>query len=193
MGRESTSPRRANLRPVRLHTVGHSTRSLDELVAILHAHDIRLLVDVRRFPASRRHPHFARESLERALPEAGIGYLWLEDLGGRRSRAKTSPHTAWRVAGFAAYADHLERPAAEAALATLVERGDERPTAVMCAEAFPHRCHRRLIADRLVAAGHEVVHLLDEERTERHQLPDFARVEDGRVIYDGGQRPLPVE
>ena len=176
---------------MRIFTVGHSTRSLEELVSILQAHGIGLLVDVRRFPASRRHPHFGRESLETALPEAEIEYLWLADLGGRRSRAKDSPHTAWRVTGFAAYADHMDTEAFDSALRALLEQAAERPTAVMCAEALPHRCHRRLIADRLTAQGHEVVHLLDEKRTQPHQLPDFARTEKGRVIYDGGQMALP--
>lgn len=173
-----------------IYTVGHSTRTLEELVAILGAHEIELLVDVRRFPASRRHPHFARESLERALPAAGVGYLWLEDLGGRRTRRAGSPHTAWRVAGFAAYADHMDTEPFERAMATVLERAREHRTAVLCAEALPERCHRRLIADWLTARGVEVIHLLDATRTRRHELPDFARVESERVIYDGGQPSL---
>jgi uncharacterized protein (DUF488 family) len=174
----------------RIYTIGHSTRSLDELVAILRAHGVELLADVRRFPASRRHPHFAGESLAAALPEAGIGYLWLEALGGRRSRRPGSPHNAWRIAGFAAYADHLDTPEFEQAARTLIERARDRTAAVMCAEALPERCHRRLIADWLKAQGHEVIHLLDERRARPHELPGFARVVNGRLLYDGGQLGL---
>lgn len=174
----------------RIYTIGHSTRSLPELVAILRAHGVELLVDVRRFPGSRRHPHFAREVLEAALPEAGIDYLWLEALGGRRPARKGSPHTAWRIPAFAGYADHMESEEFRDAAATLVARAAERRAAVLCAEALPERCHRRLIADWLTARGHEVVHLLDERRTRRHELPDFARVVDGRLLYDGGQLGL---
>lgn len=175
---------------MRIYTVGHSTRSLEELVAMLRAHGVELLVDVRRFPASRRHPHFSRESLEGALPEAGIGYLWLEGLGGRRSRRKDSPHTAWRVSGFGSYADHMDTAEFEAAAATLLERAREATSAVMCAEALPERCHRRLLSDWLTVRGVEVVHVLSETRARPHQLPDFARVEGERLVYDGGQMPL---
>lgn len=175
---------------MKIYTVGHSTRSLEELIAMLRAHGVELLVDVRRFPASRRHPHFSRESLERTLPEAGIEYLWLEGLGGRRSRRKDSPHTAWRVAGFGSYADHMDTEEFEAAAATLLERAREATAAVMCAEALPERCHRRLLADWLTVRGVEVVHVLGETRARPHQVPDFARVEGERLVYDGGQMPL---
>ena len=157
---------------------------------MLRAHGVELLVDVRRFPASRRHPHFSRESLERTLPEAGIEYLWLEGLGGRRARRKDSPHTAWRVAGFGSYADHMDTEEFEAAAATLLERAREATAAVMCAEALPERCHRRLLSDWLTVRGVEVVHVLGETRARPHQLPDFARVEGERLVYDGGQMPL---
>jgi uncharacterized protein (DUF488 family) len=171
-------------------TVGHSTRSLPELVAVLRGHGVDLLVDVRRFPGSRRHPQFSRENLERALPEAGIGYLWLEGLGGRRSGRKGSPHTAWRVGGFASYADHMETDEFREAAAVLLDRARDATAAVMCAEALPERCHRRLLADWLTVHGAEVVHILDETRTRPHELPDFARVEGERLIYDGGQIEL---
>jgi uncharacterized protein (DUF488 family) len=177
-----------------VYTVGHSTRSLEELVAVLRAHGVELLVDVRRFPGSRRQPHFSRESLERALPEAGIGYLWLEGLGGRRpgrrSGTQRSPHIAWRVGGFVSYADHMETDEFREAAAVLLERAREATAAVMCAEALPERCHRRLLADWLTVQGTEVVHVLDEHRTRPHELPEFARVEGDRLIYDGGQMEL---
>lgn len=177
-----------------VYTVGHSTRSLRELLALFRAHGVELLVDVRRFPASRRHPHFNRESLERTLPgsgpEAGISYLWLEGLGGRRSGRKGTPHTAWRVKGFASYADHMESEEFRDAAATLLDRARGETACVMCAEALPERCHRRLLADWLTVRGVEVVHLLDERRTRPHELPDFARVEAERLLYDGGQMEL---
>lgn len=173
-----------------VYTVGHSTRSLPELVASLRAHGVELLVDVRRFPGSRRHPHFSRESLERALPASGIGYLWLEGLGGRRSGRAGSPHTAWKVGGFASYADHMETDEFREAAAVLLDRAREATAAVMCAEALPERCHRRLLADWLTVHGAEVIHILDETRTRLHEIPDFARVEGERLIYDGGQMGL---
>ncbi|HSL82766.1 MAG TPA: DUF488 domain-containing protein [Thermoanaerobaculia bacterium] len=177
-----------------IYTVGHSTRGLPELVAVLRAHGVELLVDVRRSPGSRRHPHFSRESLERALPAAGIAYLWLEGLGGRRpgrrSGTERSPHTAWRVPGFASYADHMETDEFREAAAVLLARASHATAAVMCAEALPERCHRRLLADWLTVQGAEVVHILDEHRTRPHELPDFARVEGTRLIYDGGQMEL---
>src|SRR4051812_32280433 len=123
-------------------TIGHSTRSLDELIELLRAHEIALLADVRRFPASRRHPHFARESLERALPAVGIEYCWLPDLGGRRSANKASPHTAWRVPAFAAYADYMQTAAFVQNAQQLLARAGTSRTAIMCAEALPQRCHR---------------------------------------------------
>lgn len=175
---------------MKVFTVGHSTRSLDELVAILRAHGVELLVDVRRFPASRRHPHFSRERLERGLSEAGIGYFWLEGLGGRRPGRKDSPHTTWRVAGFSSYADHMETEEFDRAAGKLLDRAREATAAVMCAEALPERCHRRLLSDWLTVRGVEVVHLLDETRTRPHELPDFARVDGGRLVYDGGQMAL---
>jgi uncharacterized protein (DUF488 family) len=192
---------------VRIATVGHSTRSIDDFLDLLRAHSVEQIVDVRRFPASRRHPHFGREPLESALRDAGVGYAWMEALGGRRRRRAGSPHVAWQVAGFAAYADYMDTPEFERAARELLERARDRFTAILCAEARPEQCHRRLIADWLVVRGVEasaspggrggagdveaqVVHLLDRTRTTLHRLPDFARVEEGRLIYDGGQLSL---
>jgi uncharacterized protein (DUF488 family) len=178
-------------RHTRIATVGHSTRSLDDFIAVLRAHGVEQLVDVRRFPASRRHPHFSRESLERALGEIGVQYRWMEDLGGRRRRHAGSPHTAWRVEGFAAYADYMETPEFERAAQELVRLAQQRSMVILCAEARPEQCHRRLIADWLTVRGIEVVHLLGPERTQLHRLPEFARVDAaGRLVYDGGQMTL---
>src|SRR5690606_39960551 len=130
---------------------------------ILRAHGIRRLVDVRRYPGSRRHPHFSREALERSLPADGIAYEHERDLGGRRAPAPDSVNDAWRSASFRAYADYLQTAEFEAALGRLLA-GADVPTAIMCAEAVPWRCHRQLIADVLVARGHEVLDILSAER-----------------------------
>jgi uncharacterized protein (DUF488 family) len=173
-----------------LFTVGHSTRSIEELLALLAEHSIELLVDVRRYPGSRRHPQFAREALAGAVTAAGIEYRWVEALGGRRSRRKGSPHTAWKVAGFAGYADHMDTPEFQAAAADLLAAAATRATCVLCAEARPEQCHRRLIADHATAQGEPVTHILAPRRSALHRLPDFARVEGGRVLYDLGQLSL---
>lgn len=173
-----------------LHTIGHSTRSIEELLALLAEHRIDLLVDVRRFPGSRRHPQFAREALAASAQEAGVEYRWVEALGGRRSRRPGSPHTAWRVAGFAGYADHMDTPEFQAAAGELLAAARDRQVAVLCAEARPEQCHRRLIADHATAQGMPVTHILSPGRSALHRLPDFARVVDARVIYDVGQLSL---
>lgn len=171
-------------------TIGHSTRTLDEFLGLLAEQGVELLVDVRRFPGSRRNPHFSREALGQSLPAAGIEYLWVEALGGRRSRRAGSPHTAWRVPAFAAYADHMDGAEFAAAAGALVERARDTRLTIMCAEARPEQCHRRLIADWLTARGVTVSHMLGVHRTSQHQLPEFARVSDGRLVYDVGQLSL---
>lgn len=169
--------------PPRVHTVGHSTREVEELLDLLAENGIEALVDVRRFPGSRRHPQFSREALAASMAAAGIDYRHEPRLGGRRRPRPDSPHTAWRNAGFRAYADHMESDEFRQALAEL-ERAAARPTAVMCAEAVPWRCHRRLIADALTARGREVLHLLAPGRRELHQLhPDAIVLADGRLAY----------
>ena len=171
-----------------LYTVGHSTRSLDEFLSVLRAHGIRRLVDVRRFPGSRRYPHFGREALAAALAEAGIEYVHEPALGGRRESEALadSPNTAWRSASFPAYADYMGTSAFREALERLLAAARATPTTVMCAEAVPWRCHRQLIADAAVARGWRVLDILDERRADEHELRDEARVlEDGTVIYPG--------
>jgi uncharacterized protein (DUF488 family) len=169
-----------------IFTLGHSTRPIEDLLALLAEHGIETLVDVRRFPASRRHPQFSRDALDASLAGAGIAYIHQPDLGGRRAARPDSPHTAWRVEAFRGYADHMESPEFREALARLVRRGGEESTAILCAEAVPWRCHRRLIADALVARGIEVRHILGPGRAEAHELDPNARVlPDGRLLYAG--------
>jgi uncharacterized protein (DUF488 family) len=143
---------------------------------------------VRRFPSSRRWPHFNREPVAAVLAAGGVQYVWLPALGGRRhgTPRSNSPHTAWSVAAFRNYADHMETAEFADGLAQLLVLACERRTAFMCAEALYWQCHRRLIADALVVRGHTVRHIQTRERTAEHGLPTFARVVDGRIIYDGG-------
>jgi uncharacterized protein (DUF488 family) len=169
-----------------IYSIGHSTRPLAELLALLRAHGVRQVVDVRRYPASRRHPQFARDALAAALAAAGIGYRHEPDLGGRRAARLDSPNTAWRNPGFRGYADHMASAAFAAALARLIGVAHERPTAMLCAEAVPWRCHRRLIADALVARGEAVGHILGAGPVQRHVLsPHAVRGPRGELRYPG--------
>jgi len=168
-----------------VHTLGHSTLALPDFLALVAHHGIGTIADVRRYPASRRHPHFAREALAAALADAGVTYRWLPGLGGRRSGRVDSPQVAWRKAAFRAYADHMETAEFAAELDTLLALAGERPTAILCAEAVPWRCHRQLLADALVARGVEVRHISTDRAAPPHELTDFARVDDGKVSYPG--------
>jgi uncharacterized protein (DUF488 family) len=153
---------------------------------LLTEHGVKVLVDVRRFPASRRHPQFAREALAASLARAGIEYIHEPDLGGRRAARPDSQHTAWRVEAFRGYADYMESPEFAAALERLIERAAGTPTAILCAEAVPWRCHRRLISDALVARGVEVLHILGPGQAKPHELDPNARIlAGGRLLYAG--------
>ncbi|MGO9520366.1 MAG: DUF488 family protein [Candidatus Korobacteraceae bacterium] len=194
-----------------IYTIGHSTRSLDELIAALKAHGIRTLVDIRSFPMSRRLPHFNRESLEVELPKRDIAYIWMKDLGGRRKKIRNdSPNTGLRNDAFRNYADYMLTEEFAEAIKRLLEvtadpspafgrHGDLSPlgmtkveaggsTAIMCAERVWFQCHRMLVSDYLTAHGHTVLHIDDEKRPLReHKLMAEARLEDGRLVYDGQQ------
>lgn len=172
-------------------TIGHSTRTLDEFLALLRAHGIRAVVDVRRFPGSRRHPRFSREALAASLRAAGIDYLHEEALGGRRPVAVGSPNGAWRNRAFQGYADHMATAAFGRALARLESAAVARPTAILCAEAVPWRCHRNLIADALTVRGTQVLHILSASHARPHTLHAAARVAaDGTLTYPGTDAQL---
>jgi uncharacterized protein (DUF488 family) len=171
-----------------LYTIGHSTRTLDELISPLKAHGIETLVDIRAFPMSRRLPHFKRESLEDELPKRGIRYTWMKDLGGYRKKIREdSPHTALRSASFRNYADYTLTAEFEKAAAELIRLAEQAPTAYMCAERVYFRCHRMILSDWLVAHGHEVLHIDAEGPARAHQLTAEVRVVDNRMIYRGDQ------
>jgi uncharacterized protein (DUF488 family) len=165
-------------------TVGHSNHGIGTFLRLLGGASIRQVADVRRFPGSRRHPQFQREALEEVLAPAGIVYHHFEGLGGRRSaRAPGSSNTGWRVEAFNAYADHMSTSEFDDALAELEHLAGQRATAIMCAEALPWRCHRRLIADALVVREWSVWDLMAGGKVERHRLTEFARIVNGRLIY----------
>jgi uncharacterized protein (DUF488 family) len=148
------------------------------------------VIDVRRYPASRKWPHFNAGSLEQSLREAGIDYSGAPEMGGRRKARPDSPHSAWRVEAFRGYADFMDTPEFAAGLARVMALATERRSALMCAEALPWRCHRSLIADALLAREGTVLEILSEKEARSRKLPDFARLEGTRVIYDGGELPL---
>jgi uncharacterized protein (DUF488 family) len=167
-------------------TIGHSTRTLEAFIAALNSASIDCVVDVRRFPRSRRHPQFNAEKLGPALAKAGILYRPIAALGGRRGRRADgpSPHTLWREEGFRNYADYAESAEFRAGFAALLELAAEHRVAIMCAEAMWWQCHRRIITDYLLAAGVAVTHILDKDKFAAAQLTPGAHPRaDGSILY----------
>lgn len=175
-----------------IFTIGHSTHSLPELVALLERHGLEQVVDVRKLPRSRRLPQFDRTALEQALPAARVDYTQIGELGGFRRPRRESPNTGWRSGGFRAYADYMLSDEFQVALERLERLARTRPTAVMCAEGLWWRCHRRLIADALTVRGWSVFHVLPGGSREQHSLPDFALVDGERITYPPPQGTLPL-
>jgi uncharacterized protein (DUF488 family) len=171
-------------------TVGHSTQTAPAFADLLRGASVETVADVRRFPSSRRMPWFNEGSLRGDLAGAGIEYLHLPELGGRRSPLAGSPNAGWRVGQFQGYADHMESDEFAAGLSRLLELAARRRTAVMCAEAQWWRCHRRLVSDALVARGWTVTHLGSRGETEPHRLTEFAVVEGERVVYPPAQASM---
>jgi uncharacterized protein (DUF488 family) len=185
-----------------LYTIGHSTRTLDEFIAILRAHGIKTLVDIRSYPASRRmpwfqgpqHPSFMSEeegnrteALETTLPRAGIEFVWLRGLGGRRKKLRDdSPNEGFRSPAFRNYADYMLTPEFRQAIDELLKLADRSPTCIMCAEAqVYYHCHRMLVSDYLVAHGHTVLHISGMSEPKPHKMTEEARVEGGVLTYPG--------
>lgn len=173
-----------------IFTIGHSNRSLEEFLALLVTRGVEILVDVRSFPRSRHNPQFNRESLPEALASSGIEYFHLSGLGGRRKPRKDSINTGWQNLSFRGYADYLQTAEFEKNLATLLDLAEKRPTAIMCAESVPWRCHRWLIADALTVRGVDVEHILSLEATKRHEITKFASVDGLRLSYPSDTLPL---
>jgi uncharacterized protein (DUF488 family) len=169
-----------------LYTIGHSTRTLEELIEVLHVHSIATLADIRSFPMSRRLPHFNRESLEKTLPAAGIQYIWMKELGGRRKAMRNdSPNIALRNSSFRNYADYMLTEKFQHAGTNLIRMAEMSRTVYMCAERVYFRCHRMLVSDWLTAHGHEILHLDGTGPAKPHKLLSEARVVDGELIYRG--------
>jgi uncharacterized protein (DUF488 family) len=168
--------------PSTIYTVGHSTRSADEFLTLLTDAGVTRLADVRAYPSSRRHPHFNRAAMSSWLRDAGIDYVHMPDLGGRRTPAPDSPNRGWRESAFQGYADHMASEPFRRALAALEVAARTSPTAIMCAEAVWWRCHRRLIADALLVHGWRVEHLGIGDGRAHHELPAFAVVDAGGAI-----------
>jgi uncharacterized protein (DUF488 family) len=165
-------------------TVGHSTMGVEEFVSLLRGYSIKALADVRRFPASRRSPHFNREPLSASLAEAGIEYLPLPELGGRRRPRPDSRNTAWRNDSFRGYADHMESEEFRSGVARLLDSARAKQTAVMCSELLWWRCHRALVADYLKAHGARVMHILGPEKSAEHPYTSAARLLNGELSYE---------
>lgn len=176
--------------PATVWTIGHSTRPLQEFLALLDEYKIEAIADVRRFPGSRRHPHFATEAMAESLPAHGIAYQWIQKLGGRRKVHPGSPNTAWRNASFQGYADYIATPEFGEGLAELLKLAVGKRTAMMCAEVLWWRCHRSLVSDVLKLRGIEVIHILDATHTTEHPYTSPAHVVDGELSYAAVQGAL---
>lgn len=169
-----------------LYTIGHSTRALNEFIAVLQAHSIQTLVDIRSLPMSRRLPHFNREALEKTLAETGIRYQWLKELGGRRKKIRDdSPNVELRNDSFRNYADYMLTDEFQRGVSELIKLAEQSRTAYMCAERVYFRCHRMLVSDWLVAHGREVLHIDGTGPVKPHKMMAEARLIDGQVIYRG--------
>jgi uncharacterized protein (DUF488 family) len=169
-----------------LFTIGHGTRTLEAFLALLHAHGVGQIADVRASPSSRRHPHFGLPALTDALAEAGIAYAHVPQLGGHRRPRPDSIHLGWRNPSFRGYADYMESADFAVGLEQLEALARLHPTAALCAETLPWRCHRALIADALLVRGWRVFDIIGAAPPRPHALPGIARVAAGRLSYPGG-------
>jgi len=172
-----------------IFTIGHSTRALDELVDLLRGHGVRRVIDIRTIPRSRRNPQYNRETLGPALRSRKIGYVHLKGLGGLRHAKPNSKNLGWHNASFRGFADYMQTPGFEAALRRAIKLSKDKPSALMCAEAVPWRCHRSLVADSLAARKFSVDHIISVARANRHRLTSFARVRGRKVTYPS-DKPL---
>jgi uncharacterized protein (DUF488 family) len=177
-------------KPVTIFTVGHSTRPIEEFIELLRANGVKQLIDIRTIPKSRRNPQFSSEALAASLAEAGIEYVHMKALGGLRHPRKDSVNLGWRNESFRGYADYMQTPAFAQALDRAIRLAETAPTALMCAEAVPWRCHRSLVADALVVRGIRVLEIVSTAEPKEHSLTPFAHVRGARITYPAGQRSL---
>jgi uncharacterized protein (DUF488 family) len=175
-----------------LWTIGHSTKPIDEFLALLTSHGITRLVDVRTVPRSRHNPQFEIHTLAKHLTEAGFTYVHQPDLGGLRKPRKDSVNAGWKNMSFRGYADHMQTEAFRTALQALMVSSRTTPSAIMCAEAVPWRCHRSLIADALTIRGWTVRHIMTKTKADKHRLTPFAAVDQDRITYPS-PKPLGVQ
>ena len=181
---------RGKAMPLSIFTIGHSTRPIGEFLEMLQAHGVRRLVDVRTIPRSAHNPQFNREDLSRALHDRQLHYRHMPGLGGLRHPRRDSINTGWRNSSFRGYADYMQTPEFAENLETLIELGKQEPTAAMCAEAVPWRCHRSLIADALLVRGISALEIVSATRATPLSLHPWARVEGTAVTYPGEQQSL---
>jgi len=176
-------PERYNAKKFEVFTIGHSTRPIEQFIEILKAHGVKRVIDVRTIPRSRHNPQFNRDSLAESLRGSGIGYTHIKKLGGLRHPAKDSTNLGWRNSGFRGFADYMQTPEFEAALARATKLAKTKPCALMCAEAVPWRCHRSLIADALTVRKIPVKHIVSPTRAQPHKITPFALIRGTRITY----------
>jgi uncharacterized protein (DUF488 family) len=183
MSQDDSSSGFSSERPSTIWTVGHSTRRIEEFLEILQSAAITVIADVRRFPGSRRYPHYNQQALTSSLQGAAIQYVWLPELGGRRRPQPDSPHKAWRNASFRGYADHMDTDAFEQGIDRVTALAEDGRVALMCSEALWWQCHRSLISDYLKIRGYCVIHLLAPSKHEEHPYTSAAQIVDGHLSY----------
>src|SRR3954469_8568938 len=173
-----------------LLSIGHSTRDLSDFISLLKENGVERLADIRRYPGSRRYPHFSREALSLSLPAEGIEYIHMPELGGRRKPLPDSRNTAWRNEQFRAYADYMATDEFRSAIDKLLSLADQQRVTIMCAEAVPWRCHRNLVADELTRRGIEVMHIIGAGAAKVHAINPHAQIEGDHLVYPDEQQTL---
>jgi uncharacterized protein (DUF488 family) len=181
---------RASHQRFTIFTIGHSTRPIEEFLDLLRAHGIKQVIDIRTIPKSRRNPQYSLDALAASLAAAEIGYLHLKELGGLRHPRRDSINQGWRNASFRGYADYMQMPEFSAGLDRAIALAKEKPTALMCAEAVPWRCHRSLVSDALLVRGMRVLEIISAAQPKEHTLTPFARVSGTQVTYPADQQAL---
>lgn len=174
-----------------IFTIGHSTRPIEDFIELLRAHGVKRVVDIRTIPRSRHNPQFNSEQLKESLQAAGIGYIHLKQLGGLRHPKKDSINLGWRNSGFRGFADYMQTPEFESGLERAIRLGQTKPTALMCAEAVPWRCHRSLVADALTVRKIPVKHIMSATRTQDHEITPFAHIRGLHITYPNEAKNSP--